>query len=101
MMACNKLFMMHNIGINDFPLIDLMNGMKEMQYNTAQYFLRTNISYFALILLYSEEAWSTYDVSLKIEIWLFFSLKENDLQFERQRKWIPTEINANELAAML
>ena len=55
-MACNKLFMMHNIGINDFPLIDLMNGMKEMQYNTAQYFLRTDISYFALILLYSEGA---------------------------------------------
>jgi len=43
MMACNKLFMMHNIG-------------KEMQYNTAQYFLITDISYFALILLYSEEA---------------------------------------------
>ena len=56
MMACNKLFMMHNIGINDFLLIDLMNGMKEMQYNTAQYFLRTDISYFALILLYSEGA---------------------------------------------
>ena len=65
MMTCNNLFMMHNISINDFPLIDLMNVMKEMQYNTAQHFLIADISYFAKILLYSEGAWSIYDVSIK------------------------------------
>lgn len=47
-----------------------INGMKQMQYKTAQYFLITDNTYIPLIyktLLYSEGAKWGYDVSFKYD----------------------------------